>query len=318
MYPWRALADDWMQRATGLLEQRPGPEWEAQQKSIAQYSQGYPLFMGGREQELLRRMWQICQSIPGEGSSQEPLYGEINLQGTARLFAIWKELCNFGRDSEFLDVGSGLAKMVFHAAIDPGVRRAHGIEMSKYRADTAASILALLLPKAGMADVADRVVLQHQDVKTAVSWEGITHIYMFDLGFPADPYKGPYPHILKLWEEARSAEYMISYRKPVFLWKRGFRLQLVTKLSVKQQGNAAGSHCAYFYRKLRDEAAPPALPAPDPAAAQAAAAEAAATGVVAEEEAPAVQAAEPPQQQQQQQELVAEMLVPAPPTFEFK
>ena len=165
LYPWRAPADDWMRRATELVEQRPGPEWVAQQKSIAQYSQGYPLFMGEREQELLRRMWQICQSIPGEGSSQEPLYGEINLQGTARLFAIWKELCGFGRDSEFLDVGSGLAKMVFHAAIDPGVRRAHGIEMSKYRADTAASILALLLPKAGLAEVADRVVLQHQDVK---------------------------------------------------------------------------------------------------------------------------------------------------------
>jgi hypothetical protein len=165
LYPWRALADDWMQRATGLVEQRPSDEWVAQQKSIVQYSQGYPLFMGGREQELLRRMWQICQSIPGEGSSQEPLYGEINLQGTARLFAIWKELCGFGSDSEFLDVGSGLAKMVFHAAIDPGVRRAHGIELSKYRADTASSILALLLPKAGMADVANRVTLLHQDVK---------------------------------------------------------------------------------------------------------------------------------------------------------
>ncbi len=282
LYPWRALADNWMQRATSRMDERPGPEWVAQQKSIAQYSQGYPLFMGGPEQELLRRMWQICQSIPGEGSSQEPLYGEINLQGTARLFAIWKELCGFGSDSEFLDVGSGLAKMVFHAAIDPGVRRSHGIEMSKYRADTAASILKLLLPKAGIAHVADRVELLHQDVKTAVSWQGITHIYMFDLGFPADPYKGPYSHILKLWEEADSAEYMISYRKPIFLWQRGFNLQLVTKLSVKQQGNTAGSHCAYFYRKIRDVAAVPALPLADAAAAEAAAAQAAAAGAVAD------------------------------------
>ena len=64
--------------------------------------------------------------------------------------------------------------------------------------------------------------------------------------------KGPYPHILKLWEESTTAEHMISYRKPTFLWLRGFRLQLVTKLSVKQQGNAAGSHCAYFYKKIRD------------------------------------------------------------------
>lgn len=71
---------------------------------------------------------------------------------------------------------------------------------------------------------------------------------------------------------------MISYRKPIFLWQRGFRLQLVTKLSVcffvgsafcfvcllrgdalvlqvKQQGNTAGSHCAYFYRKVKDDSA---------------------------------------------------------------
>jgi hypothetical protein len=132
-----------------------------------------------------------------------------------------------------------------------------------------------------------------------VSWEGITHIYMFDLGFPADPYKGPYPHILKLWEEARSAEYMISYRKPIFLWKRGFRLQLVTKLSVKQQGNAAGSHCAYFYRKIRDEAAPPALP--DPLAAQVA--PAAVAVAVVEGEQPVVE----------EMQLAAD---PLPPSFD--
>lgn len=79
---------------------------------------------------------------------------------------------------------------------------------------------------------------------------------MFDLGFPADPYKGPYAHILKLWDEAQSAQYLISYRKPIFLWMRGFDLELVAKLSVKQQGNTGGSHCAYFYRKVAGAAVP--------------------------------------------------------------
>ena len=72
---------------------------------------------------------------------------------------------------------------------------------------------------------------------------------MFDLGFPKDQDKGPYPHILKLWCEASSARHLISYRKPYFLYQRGFDLTLVTKLRVKQQGNRAGSHMAFFYRK---------------------------------------------------------------------
>lgn len=125
-------------------------------------------------------MWTVCQPIPGEGGSQvfdftlqfvlcfvlkEPLYGEINLMGVGKLFAVWKEVCNFSIDSEFLDVGSGLAKMVFHASIDPGlkkdkklffstflnieigVKKSHGIELSKYRSDTAQAILTKLLPK---------------------------------------------------------------------------------------------------------------------------------------------------------------------------
>jgi hypothetical protein len=91
-------------------------------------------------------------------------------------------------------------------------------------------------------------------VLVAATWEGITHIYMFDLGFPAEQYKGPYPHILKLWMESNTAQYLISYRNPRFLWQRGFNLTLVTKLRVKQQGNGGGSHLAYFYRKI--EAAP--------------------------------------------------------------
>ncbi len=85
--------------------------------------------------------------------------------------------------------------------------------------------------------------------KAADSWEGITHVYMFDLGFTAEQMKGPYPHILKLWMESSTVQYMITYRKPSFLWKRGFDLTLVTKLRVKQQGNKSGSHLAYFYRK---------------------------------------------------------------------
>ncbi len=40
-----------------------------------------------------------------------------------------------------------------------------------------------------MGDIAGRVELLHQDVKTALSWQGVTHVYMFDLGFPANPFK---------------------------------------------------------------------------------------------------------------------------------
>lgn len=235
-------------RATERLERPVDAAFKAAHAAVPEYAGAFPMRLEGPTLERLRSMWAVCNSIPGEGGNSEPLYGEINLAGVCSMYAVWKELCGFSVESTFLDVGSGLAKMVFHAALDPGVRMAHGIELSEYRARTSQSILTHLLPKAGIADIAARVSLCHQDVKAMASFEGITHIYMFDLGFPADPYKGPYPHILKLWCEAQSAQYLISYRKPHFLYQRGFDLQLVTKLRVKQQGKG-GSHLAYFYRK---------------------------------------------------------------------
>ncbi len=144
--------------------QSAGDEWAARQSAVQEYAGDFPLVVTGPDYERLRQMWIVCQSIPGEGAALEPLYGEINLGGTSKLFAVWKEVCNFGVDSTFLDVGSGLAKMVFHAAIDPGVRQSCGVEMSKYRNETAELILAKLLPKAGISDIAPRVKLVHQDV----------------------------------------------------------------------------------------------------------------------------------------------------------
>ena len=70
-----------------------------------------------------------------------------------QLFAVWKELCGFTDASQFLDVGSGLGKMVFHAAVDPGVVQSHGIELSEYRHQSAVSIVERLLPKAQLVRV---------------------------------------------------------------------------------------------------------------------------------------------------------------------
>lgn len=253
LYPWRELSPEWMHRATHRLSTPPAPAWSAARSSVPDYSGPYSHLVQGLADEQLRLMWQVCQCVPGEGSAQEPLYGEINRTGVSHMFAIWKELCEFGPQSRFLDVGSGLAKMVFHAAIDPGVERAYGIELSEYRADAASRILKQLMPTVGLSHLAEKVSLVHQDVKTQESWEGITHIYMFDLGFPAEQRKGPYPHILKLWAESSTAKYLISYRKPSFLWQRGFNLKLVSRLRVKQQGAKAGSHLAYFYVKEEGE-----------------------------------------------------------------
>jgi hypothetical protein len=249
LYPWKALAPEWMDKATSRLEQSMSETLSRQCSEVADYSGNFPCLMKTAQHDLLKSMWNVCNCVPGEGSSAEPLYGEINLTGVARLFAIWKETCQFSESSQFLDVGSGLGKMVFHAAVDPGVELSHGIELSQYRAESASGILRQLLPKVGL-HLQDRVSLRHEDVKTTSSWQGLTHIYMFDLGFPADQSKGPYPHILKLWLESTTAKYLISYRRPHFLWQRGFNLKLVNRLRVKQQGSKAGSHLAYFYEKI--------------------------------------------------------------------
>ena len=120
LYPWIAPPDEWLQRCTERMLVKPSPEFVRVHSEKEEYSGTFPTLVNGQQLEVLKNMWRICNPVPGEGGSQEPLYGEINLNGVSRLFAVWKELCGFDQSSQFLDVGSGLAKMVFHAAIDPG------------------------------------------------------------------------------------------------------------------------------------------------------------------------------------------------------
>ncbi|WP_181233395.1 hypothetical protein [Enhygromyxa salina] len=73
-----------------------------------------------------------------ERSAGSPIYGELRPTATIRLLA----RLGLGRRDQFVDLGSGLGKVVLLAAMTTPVGRALGVELSATRVDVAARVLA--------------------------------------------------------------------------------------------------------------------------------------------------------------------------------
>lgn len=197
-----------------------------------------------RAPQELNQLWRRCGIIPGEGGRDEPLYGEINCGGMHRIYAYLKKECGFCKDSVFMDIGSGLAKTVFHAAIDPGCRKSIGIEISDYRHESAVRLKDLLTRKYGYKF--DNVELIHEDIQNITEFEA-THVYAF---FPRmDPKAFPYEHIADVFMKSPASQYMVCYTPPKKMAEYGYNVKTLEKLSVKQQGRGA-NFTVYIYRKL--------------------------------------------------------------------
>ena len=150
--------------------------------------------------------------------------------------------------SKVLDVGCGAGKVLVCAALGYGIKHVLGVEMVAYRVHTARAVLNLVQKKLPDTVPALRnIQLLHSPVQTMNSWKGVTHVYSFDLGIP----ESVYSHLLRLWTESPSCQYLVSYRPPRWLWKCGFDLDLLDKMRVKQRGTGGSSHTAYVYQKKK-------------------------------------------------------------------
>ena len=86
-------------------------------------------------QKRVKQLYSLIQrtnKVGGEGMGGA-IYGEITIGSMSKMIAYLKENTDFGPDSVFIDVGSGLGKPTMHAAVDPGCRLSLGVEMQGVR-----------------------------------------------------------------------------------------------------------------------------------------------------------------------------------------
>lgn len=189
--------------------------------------------------------------FPGEGATTDPLYGEISASGMYKIFAEWHKATGFGRmdgklsQSTFLDIGSGRGLTVFLAAFGFGCRRAWGIEVSEVRAKMSKGMLTVLNNKEGHKLPIGRVQLQLADVTKVANFDGISHVYMFDIGWPLPLHAD----IAKKFNNTASCEYIISYASLSELQDAGFAIEQMNTMQVAHPGSGR-KHTAYFYRKV--------------------------------------------------------------------
>ncbi len=138
--------------------------------------------------EKTRRVYSIVSkmtgSIGGNGHGGA-IYGELTAVSMQKMVDLMKVHTNFGPDSRFIDVGSGLGKPNLHVTQDPGVEFSYGIEMEHVRWVLGMSNLNMVLQYAAKnpcKDIRHRCCFQHGDITQAKYFDPFTHVYMFDIG----------------------------------------------------------------------------------------------------------------------------------------
>ncbi len=139
-------------------------------------------------QENTRKIYTIVNkmtgSIGGNGCGGA-IYGELTVGSMQKMIDLMKMHTNFGPNSRFIDVGSGLGKPNLHVTQDPGVEFSYGIEMEHVRWVLGMSNLNMILQYAKKhpdENIQHRCIFHHGDITEAKYFDPFTHVYMFDIG----------------------------------------------------------------------------------------------------------------------------------------
>lgn len=165
-----------------------------------------------------------------------------------------KERLNFGADSAFLDIGSGLGKPNLHVAVEPGVKLSFGVELEKLRWQLSMHNLRHCMAKVGglkksvQAHKQNTVYFAHADVTDISNFSPFTHVYQFDIGFPPAALIA----IANAFNVSRTVQALVSFQRPRhIIGTYGFHVQLVEKITTRMHGSSEG-HTAYVYRSLHN------------------------------------------------------------------
>lgn len=190
-------------------------------------------------------------SIGGNGHGGA-IYGELTIGSMQKMVELMKIHTEFGPESRFIDVGSGLGKPNLHVAQDPGVEFSYGIEMEHVRWVLGMSNLNMVLKHAKKnptEDIRHRCMFQHGDITEAKYFDPFTHVYMFDIGFPPRLFK----QLAEMFNQSHSP-YLICYHGPKLMIDRyGFNVELIVQSSTSMHGSSE-NHMGYLYRRVSKQA----------------------------------------------------------------
>jgi len=118
------------------------------------------------------------------------IYGEVGQAGMKLIFERMEHHMNFNSESVFADFGSGLGVPNWHALVGYGCTSI-GVEFETYRWFLSFLMMKNVqkndnLKRWGLVSNTDTIFFVHADLgdKRIKNFNGLTHIYWFDCGFP--------------------------------------------------------------------------------------------------------------------------------------
>ncbi|KAJ8609343.1 hypothetical protein CTAYLR_009297 [Chrysophaeum taylorii] len=212
---------------------------------LEQAGEGKRLFEGPEEDtpepcvvsEPIKRAYAIVRrSSNGLGETGGAIYGEV----TASSFQRVVDAMGLEPTSIFLDVGSGLGKPNFHAALHAGCA-SFGVELEEVRWQLA----TFNLMQMHAAGFGGGVYFLHGDITAAYSLDPFSHVYMFDVGFP--------PTLLETLADLfnrSQARVLASFQKNLDE-NYGFDVVLRRKIQTSMHGSTEKHACFVYDRHLR-------------------------------------------------------------------
>jgi hypothetical protein len=196
----------------------------------------------------------LTGSIGGNGSSGA-IYGELTMGSMQKMVNLMKQHTEFGPDSRFIDVGSGIGKPNIHVCQDPGVSFSYGIEMERSRWMLGMTSLKAVIDAAQLQSqsreqlssqekIGYNCYFAHGNIMQADTFDPFTHVYMFSIGFPPCLWV----KLANMFNQSLSP-YLICYHPPrKIIETYGFEVELLTQATTSMHGSKEG-HMGYLYRR---------------------------------------------------------------------
>jgi len=242
-------------------ESEPTVSVEAQTKRRLIFGKYVHLIACQRNVEHAYKIVRRLTGSIGGNSYVGPIYGELTMTSMQKMVNLMIEHTGLGKDSGFIDVGSGIGKPNIHVAQCPGVAFSCGVEVEFLRWTLGMTNLKAVLQEAvaqqhakdqGEEDVDEACCLRgntvflHKDITRAKTFDPFSHVYMFSIGFPPPLWL----ELSKMWNHSQSP-YLICYHSPKdIIDSYGFDVQLVTQQMTSMHGSRE-QHMGYIYRRRK-------------------------------------------------------------------
>lgn len=202
-----------------------------------------PIKRAGKNVQHLYRVIQKSTGAVGGYGHNGPVYGEITMGTFQKVVDALALHTGFDASSSFIDIGSGLGKPNMHVALNPGVKMSYGVELEELRYQLSMHNLRFVMNE--VLDMREKVVyFNHKDATEMKNFGDMTHVYMFDVGFP--------PSVLTSLANAfncsANVQALVSFQRPDrVISMYGFAVTLVDQIQTRMNGSTE-LHTAYIYR----------------------------------------------------------------------